>query len=76
MSKIICLNEKCPYRSKRPLRTWKVGGKKAYSCKLPVTVIRGMFDVDGEIYGLLGYTPMECKQYADYRIKESEKDNG
>ena len=68
MSKIICLNEKCPYRSTRPLRTWTVGGKPAYSCKLPVTVMRGIFDIDGEIYGYLGYVPIECKKYAEHRI--------
>lgn len=44
-----------------------------------MTVIRGIFDIDAEVYGLLGYVPMECKQYSDYKIneiKESENNDG
>lgn len=74
MSKIICLNEKCPYRSKRPLRKRTIGGRKAYSCTRPVTVIGPVYDCDGDVYGLLGYTPMECRAYE--RLKYDEMSQG
>jgi hypothetical protein len=71
MSQIICLNEKCPHRSKKPLRKWGIsGGKKAYSCTLPVTIIAPMFDCDNEVQALYGYLPCECRQY----MKDKEKE--
>lgn len=70
MSKIICLNEECPYRSKRPLRNWRMSdGKNAYSCSLPVTIMQPTYDCDGEIQGALGYRPIECRQHKKNKEK-------
>lgn len=77
MSKIICLNNKCPYRSKRPLRTWKLrNGEKVYSCTKPVTILGPMFDPDGETLQVFGYTPIECKQVEKekYNTKKESED--
>ena len=71
MSQIICLNEKCPHRSKKPLRKWRmIDGKYAYSCSLPVTIISPMFDCDGEVQALYGYLPCECRQHMRNNEKE------
>lgn len=71
MSQIICLNEKCPHRSKRPLKKWRMSdGKYAYSCSLPVTIVQPLYDCDGEIVGALGYRPIECRQYKKDKEKE------
>ena len=71
MSQIICLNEKCPHRSKKPLRKFRMSnGEYAYSCSLSVTIIAPMFDCDDEVQALYGYLPCECRRY----MKDKEKE--
>ena len=72
MTTIICRSDKCPYRSKKPLRKWVFttsDGKthKCYGCTLDAITLGPMFDCDGEVYGLYGYTPVECEEYKNYR---------
>lgn len=70
MAQIICRNDKCPYRSKRPLRKYvlKSGDQtfKCYGCTLDVVTIGPIFDLDGDLKGLLGYAPVECEEYSQY----------
>lgn len=71
---IICNSDKCPYRSKKPLRKWTLvdkGGKKhqCYSCTLDAITLSPMFDLDGDVYSLYGYTPVECDEYKKWREK-------
>ena len=71
MSQIICLNKKCPHRSKKPLRKFRMSnGEYAYSCSLSVTVIAPMFDFDGEVQAMHGYLPCECRQHRKDKEKE------
>ena len=64
MTTVICNVENCPYRSKNPLKKYKNSdGSKCYQCKLDIIIITSVDDCDGEIFGLLGYTPAECRFY-------------
>ena len=72
MATVICRSDKCPYRSKKPLKKYVFvtgDGKthKCYGCKLDAVTFGPIFDCDGDIYGLLGYTPVECEEYKNYR---------
>lgn len=74
MATIICRSDTCPYRSKKPLRKWVFAtsdGKthRCYSCTLDAVTLSPMFDWDGEVYGLYGYTPVECSEYKEWRQK-------
>lgn len=75
MATVICKNDKCPYRSKRPLKKYffvtKDGKKyKAYGCKLDAITVGPISDLDGDINNLLGYIPNECEEYKEKFLKE------
>ena len=72
MTTVICKNEKCPYRSKRPLRKWvfnNIDGttRPCYGCTLESVTINEIFDTDGDVSSLYGYVPAECEQYKQHK---------
>lgn len=77
MSTIVCLKSDCPYRSKRPLRKFRLrSGEKAYGCTLPVLALRGMYDPDGAVRAALGYNPCECVDYRQIQHENWLKEEG
>lgn len=72
MTTVICTVENCPYKSKKPLKKYKMeNGGNCYQCKLDMIIISNLFDPDGETYGLFGYTPAECRYYAKHRESQN-----
>ena len=68
---IICKSQKCPYRSKTPLKKWVLKcpdgtTMPCYSCTLESITLTPMFDFDGQVYGAFGYTPVECYEYSKH----------